>query len=166
MPRIIFMAIAAIFLASTLQAQSISRTKDIIAGSTAYFFEAQHGTQIEYYAENGRLYLWYPGNRRIVQGAWKVEKTKSCGPGADGFYACKTLNTPSVCYKYPSNSYNPVTQRAGGHFECETFKSHRATLQERVDGDIFGLSKSKRVPFRLGRAVTSFNDITAKIQRK
>jgi len=27
-----------------------------------------HGIQVEYFAEDGRSYLWYPGNSRVVAG--------------------------------------------------------------------------------------------------
>jgi hypothetical protein len=43
---------------------------------------------------NPRAYLWYPGNRRLVIGAWQ-----------------RTLD--KVCYRYGENTYNPRRLQRG-----------------------------------------------------
>ena len=53
-----------------------------------------HGFQVAYLAENGREFLWYPRNSRIVTADWKLE--------AD-----------NICYRYATNTYNPATRKKG-----------------------------------------------------
>ena len=50
---------------------------------------------------NPRAYLWYPGNRRLVIGAWQ-----------------RTLD--EVCYRCGENTYNPRTLQRGGMWTCES----------------------------------------------
>lgn len=89
----------------------------------------QHGTQVEYHAANGTAYLWYPGNRRIVVGEWKIEAIKS--------------SKPELCYRYGPNTYNPVTRRPGGSWKCSRpFSGSDDVLR----GNVFGL-KVGPVPF-------------------
>ncbi|MBL4556436.1 MAG: hypothetical protein JKP98_02155 [Rhodobacteraceae bacterium] len=45
-------------------------------GATYKSYSRAHGTQIEYLASNGRAYLWYPGNTRVVPGAGRPTRTR------------------------------------------------------------------------------------------
>lgn len=88
-----------------------------------------HGTQIEYHSPQGNVFLWYPGNARIVRGKWKIE--------AAG-------DRPLLCYQYQRNSYNPVTGQMGGNWECST--QNWVHLPVAMAGDPFSLAMDK-VPF-------------------
>lgn len=85
-----------------------------------------HGLQIEYFSPQGKAYLWYPGNTRVVVGDWKDEGRK-------------------ICFRYQSNSSNPVTGQTGGEWECQGKISAQSDLVSSVDGDAFGLT-SGRLP--------------------
>ncbi len=83
--------------------------KKAISNSTVVYrdpnrFIQKHGTQVEYYASNGKSYLWYAGNSRVVVGDWLVQ-------------ASGTSN-PKLCHRYGANTYNPVTKKSGGSLEC------------------------------------------------
>lgn len=101
------------------------------SGNTIRTHDSFHGTQIEYHAPDGRAYLWYPGNKGAVPSLWK---TQSSGDGG-----------VQLCYKYPSNSFNPSTQNFGGEWECGAVYVRVRTQRERVVGDPFNL-RSGRVP--------------------
>ncbi|MEP1613403.1 MAG: hypothetical protein ABJL72_15950 [Roseobacter sp.] len=89
----------------------------------------QHGTQVEYHASDGAAYLWYPGNHRIVVGEWKIEAEQG--------------SKPKKCYRYGTNTYNPVTKRRGGKWNCSNpIGGHDDFLR----GNVFGL-KPGPVPF-------------------
>lgn len=49
-----------------------------LAGTTQMTYSPGHGTQIEYLANGGGAWLWYPGNANIVVGEWKVEGADLC----------------------------------------------------------------------------------------
>jgi hypothetical protein len=112
-----------------------------LAGYTAMTYDPGHGTQVEYLAPDGGAYLWYPLNSGIVVGAWKTE-------GND------------VCFRYGRNTYNPVTRKAGGNWDCTPLALHSKHVVERARGDVFGLASGK-LPFQLQRERTTI----AKLQK-
>ncbi len=108
-----------------------------------------HGTQIEYFASDGRAFLWYPGNSRPVRSRWKLS-------GSDDRY--------DLCFLYPGRSYNPLTREYGGRWDCRNLGRYAARIKEIRAEDIFGLS-SGRLPFPLSAASTSFDALLERINR-
>lgn len=100
-------------------------------GNTIAFYDGRHGIQIEYYASNGRSYLWYPGNTRTLQGRWQKRE-------ADG----------KVCFKYPSYARNPVENKRLGDWNCKSASSLKAAQRFTCSGDVYNLSSGK-IPFVL-----------------
>ena len=105
------------------------------ANHTLMTFDPGHGTQVEYYDNAGHSWLWYPGNRAVLPGAWKLQ-------GAN------------LCFNYGPQSYNPVTKQVGG-WECEPLKAQKQYVVESAKGDVFHLKGAGRVPFVLKPARTS-----------
>jgi len=77
------------------------------SGNTFVYYGRAHGVQVEYYSANGRNYLWYPGNRRAVPGRWKLSNKKT------------------ICFQYGGNTYNPVTRKRGGRWECKPVRANQ-----------------------------------------
>lgn len=102
-----------------------------------------HGTQVEYMAEGGSSYLWYPGNINILKGQWKVE---------DG----------NIGFNYGPRSYNPVTKQRGG-WECQPVRTYQSDIAEHVAGDPLGLARGGTVPFDLSGHAISLNQIIASV---
>ncbi|WP_437727553.1 SEC-C domain-containing protein [Sorangium sp. So ce861] len=90
-------------------------------GKTVLYYDPSHGNQIVYFGRNGRCYLWYPGNRVILVGEWRVE--------GDTF-----------CARYGTNVYNPVTRERGGSWERRPIREAGDTATDSVPGDIYGLT--------------------------
>jgi hypothetical protein len=105
-------------------------------GATYKSYSRAHGTQIEYLASNGRAYLWYPGNTRVVPGRWKTDQDPA--------------GNVLMCFRYGANTYNPVTRRGGGDWECQSGIAHTLMAGEVRDGDPLGLA-SGQIPFVLPR---------------
>lgn len=112
------------------EASFADRLRTRFSGNTMHSF-SPHGMQIEYHAPDGATYLWYPGNTGVVVGRWRV---RTRGRRLD------------VCYRYSSNSYNPITRQRGGSWECSPV--HSQTLTNWVQGDPFDL-ESGEIPFRI-----------------
>jgi len=85
--------------------------------------------QIEYIGTDGRLWLWYVGNQRIVRGTWKEENGQ-------------------VCIKYEAGSVDAVTKRPSGK-QCLPTEVYLSVFIDRVKGDTFGLEKRNLVPYPL-----------------
>lgn len=115
-----------------------------VGGRTYRFWEPSHGAQIEYMGLNGRAYLWYPGNRPVVPSLWREQ--------AIGGIA-------SLCFLYPTRSYNPVTGQGGGNWECRPRSRWQRNVVEVARGDVFGLARSPRVPFPLPRQNLPFSEL-------
>lgn len=116
-----------------------------LANQTVVTFDPGHGTQIEYYDADGSTFLWYPGNRVILPGQWKLK-------GKD------------ICYRYGANTHNPVTGQSGGGWECMPSALHQSAIVETANGDVFGLAGRQKVPFRLSRKQTSIEALLKKIR--
>lgn len=98
-----------------------------VSGKTIRTSSHAHGSQYEYFSPDGRTYLWYPSNRRIVQGEWKSRFTR-------------------ICFRYGPDTYNPVTKQEGGEWDCRKFWRWSLVVKGRFDGDPFGLAESPLVP--------------------
>lgn len=124
-----------------------------LSGRTAKFDGPGHGTQIEFFHPNGRAYLWYPGNTAVVPSEWRIE-------------AGGTTNANAViCFRYPTRSYNPVTQQFGGQWECRPSTVFGLTMTALIEGDEFNLS-SGRIPRTMPRgAVLSTSQLVDLIGR-
>jgi hypothetical protein len=114
-----------------------------VGGFTNMSRDPGHGTQVEYVAQDGKTYLWYPGNTNILKGQWKIE---------DG----------NMCFNYGANSYNPVTKQRGG-WECGPVRAYQAGIAKRVPGDPMGLAGRRAVPFDLTGRARSLDQILAMV---
>lgn len=124
----------------------VSKVRAYYKGNTVMSYNKPYGTQVEYFSPNGKTFLWYPGNRDIVRGEWKVNK------GKDGF--------PQTCFRYQANSVNPYTKVPGGKWQCAQSIYIMFTDQQRIKGDALGLSKG--LPFMLSKRKTSFKRLAKK----
>ena len=56
-------------------AASPAEVQKFLSNTTANGLEyASSGIQIEYLAADGRTFLWYPGNAKVLPGRWKLQK--------------------------------------------------------------------------------------------
>lgn len=118
-----------------------------LANRTQMSFSPGHGTQIEYLAADGTAWLWYPGNRVILQGAWKTE-------------------VGSMCFRYGANTFNPVTGHTGAGWECAPLAIYRSTLTESRTGDLLGLKGRGKVPYALGSTRVDLDSVVRKVTGK
>ena len=98
-------------------------------GKTVLFFDEAHGNQVEFYSHDGNAFLWYPGNSEIVPGRW-------------------ILKGDDICFKYGRDTYNSVTDKQGGDWDCSALKKWSEHIVDVMPGDTFSLSLSG-LPYRL-----------------
>lgn len=108
------------------------------ADTTTLDYSVSHGTQIAHLAADGTVYLWYPGNRAILRGEWKTE-----APANGSAFA-------QICFRYGANTFNPVTQRSGGTYDCVNADLYIIYEDEYAKGDPYALSTG-RLPFVLDK---------------
>ncbi|MDR3376802.1 MAG: hypothetical protein P4L98_24040 [Ancalomicrobiaceae bacterium] len=133
------------------QFQSTAKPADVrrfMHNVTYRSYTAGHGNQIEYASADGRVHLWYPGNRIILTGHWKTEFRPISVPRLQ--IAC---NKPllQLCFAYGENTYNPVTGQHGSGWECAPFAHFAAEHTDVVPGDPLGLATMAAPPFPLPR---------------
>lgn len=124
-------------------------TKGLFAGVTFVHYDRGHGTQVEYMARNGKAHLFYPGNKKVLHGKWKLERTSNP----------KVFN---LCFSYP-NSYNPVTGHSEG-WECQPAGFALTDVVDSVEGDALGLAKRDAVPFVLSKRKARLADLVRKVK--
>ena len=104
-------------------------------GQTYLSFSQAHGFQVTYIASRNLSWLWYPGNATALQGQYKLDVIRG-------------LN--AICWRYASNTRNPVLNTSGGSFACQELDLSRKSIVARLRGDPFRLA-SGRVLYRLER---------------
>lgn len=111
-----------------------------LGGQTQLSFDPGHGMQVEYLGTDGRSWLWYPGNKVVLAGAWRLDEG-------------------DICFRYGANTFNPVTDQRGGSWDCVPYELYRTTIVESRKGDTFALKDRKQVPFPLPRKRLSHDQL-------
>lgn len=141
-----------------------AQARAALSDKTHLSLSAAHGPQIEYSSADGRVYLWYPGNNVILPGTWEVKSAKYTKRTTRGDQVTEFAGSLAMnCYRYGSNTYNPVTRSRGSRPECEVASKANAANVEVADGDIFGLSQRSEAPFVLTRDIESFAQVRARV---
>ncbi len=102
-----------------------------LKGRTAVVFQPGHGVYAEFTSDDGLVFMWYSGNRRVVHGTWAVVAMGG---------------QPRACYHY-LQSTNPVTH-VYEPTECidpTQTMAEMGVIASR-QGDIFNL-RSDKVPY-------------------
>jgi hypothetical protein len=113
-----------------------------LSNTTVRTYDGYHGSQIEHLTADGRTFLWYPENMRLVPGLWTTRKV-----GA----------RVQMCFQYGANTYNPADNTRGGNWECRGSRGYLIGAEEIAEGDPLSLA-SGRLPFALQRGNVSIND--------
>ncbi len=102
-----------------------------VSDRTIVYYQPGHGVFIEFTSADGRLFMWYPRNSRVVNGTWGL----------------RDFDGPKLCYKY-LNSVHGVT---GEYEPTECIPPSQKLVAEFVldsrSGDPFGLAKGT-LPYR------------------
>lgn len=121
-----------------------AQVRSFISNTTSRSISRGHGNQIEFIAGNGRTFLWYPENARIVQGRWKTEMRDVRVMPSN-----TTERRANLCFQYGADTFNPVTQIRGGAWECRSIAIWMANSHEIRKGDVMGLSQG--LPYTLSK---------------
>jgi hypothetical protein len=107
----------------------VSETSFEYSGKTVFTYNRSHGNQIEFLDLDQSCYLWYPGNRGVVPGEWRIEGN-------------------IIWFRYRRNTLNPVTGLLGGGWEPSPIKYWSANIVHAESGDVFGLATGS-IPYKL-----------------
>lgn len=105
-----------------------------------------HGTQVTYFSGDGDVYLWYPENAKVLRGQWNFRPAEGVGMS-------------EMCFRYGANSFNPVTRRSGGDWQCADYRKTALWEVEVRDGDVFRLGEREPVPFVLPAGAKNMNEL-------
>lgn len=95
-----------------------------------------YGVQVEYFAPDGKSYLWFRGNKRSVPSEWKVTQ--------DGF-------ARELCFRYGPNTRDAITGTRGGKWECRKMFAGDMSVVSFIPGDPFNLAKGTVPDMKLKR---------------
>lgn len=105
-----------------------------LADKTIRSYDRGHGNQVEFIARDGTVWLWYPGNAIVLPGEWKTQPLSASGG-------------TSLCFRYGTNTRNPVTGVVGAVWQCSDGADWLRDTPEIVDGDPLKLRRTR--PFEL-----------------
>lgn len=128
------------------------------ADTTIASYDDAHGLQVSYHTADGWVYLWYPGNEQVLAGEYKVSRA-DMGVQLSGR---SMTDLDRLCYRYGPNTFNPVTGRVGGQWECTIGVVAALSYTERMRGDPFRLAVRRAVPFVLPKARTRLQSLWAR----
>jgi hypothetical protein len=116
----------------------------------------QYGFQVTYTAANGRSYLWFPGNKQILAGEWRVEVADGWDAGVvrvkvGDDIGTRNIDSARICFRYGANTRDAVSGRPGGRFSCESYSYFKRVNRENRKGDIFRLASRSHAPFVLAK---------------
>jgi hypothetical protein len=136
---------------------TLAKAKAFVRDVTYRSYSWGHGNQIEHASADGRVYLWYPGNRVILPGRYDVRVVYP--------NRCPTNGNVVICFAYGANTYNPVTKHSGPGWECTMFRAWAEKRSEVVPGDPLGLARMKVPPFPLETGYQSIAQLAARLRR-
>lgn len=107
------------------------------------------GTQVEYLGPDGRTYLWFPGNRRLVTGHWIVRRWRE---------------KYEICFSYGRASRHFITGKTGNNLSCDLLSNYAESIAEIRQEDSFSLSTGA-LPFVLKRDQTTIDALLKTVPR-
>ena len=119
-------------LFSSAPAAAQHSSRGALGGHTFLSYDATHGVQIEYMDKNGRAFLWYPEEKRVMKGVWRLKAPNE------------------ICFAYPGHASSEKLGVGLDGWICMTMRSfYDTTLAKRPD-DPFSLA-SGDVPFVISK---------------
>ena len=102
------------------------------------------GTQVEYLAQDGRLFLWAPGVTKLSVGNWELRRW---------------YDQYEICFDSQSIVKNVLALKPyDDGFRCALLSDYVAHITETQDADAFDLV-SGQMPFRLGNGPTTIDNL-------
>ncbi len=113
-----------------------------------FFDQYQHGNQIEFNSISGKTFLWYPKNKTLVSGFYKIKDNRV------------------ICFNYSGIARNEFTGEMSGNWNCQDLLTYYNKIREKIKSNVFNLNESKIIPFILERfPEQSIFDLTQKSNR-
>jgi len=113
-----------------------------------------HGTQVEYLDPDGSAHLWYPGNRGILRGDWRISTVRAKRGGTE----------VGLCFRYDTFGRNPVTGTIGTQWICTSAAEQARRWTESRSGDVLQLKgRGPSIPFVLSPDRTSLSALAARM---
>lgn len=134
---------------SKLKPIDLNKVKKAISGNTIHFKLLSVGNHIDYYAKNGNVYIWNAHTDVIIPGKWTVRLR--------GVY-----RNAAVCVRFPKWGYDDITQTRGGDWLCRNYGWY-LERKSCYQGDVLGLSKRQRMPFKLTNFPTNIDRLKKRL---
>jgi hypothetical protein len=134
------------------KSMTTSEAREFFNCKTRMSFMQGHGTQVSFTAPDGKVFLWYPGNKVVLSGQWEVRSRAISSRSTLSIYA-------EICFRYGTNTFNPVTGTAGNTWQCMPADSLASLTTDSADGDLFNLHQRPVPAFVLSPEKTSLKEL-------
>jgi hypothetical protein len=129
--------------------------KAVVSGRTVRTYSEEHGNLVEYFASNGKVYVW-PAKSNMLIGTWKPCTEDGALQDPNGQE--KAIKIAAICRTLP----NP---KGGTQTWNSTWVTYGKQIVERAEGDIFSLSKRTEAPYWMGKRSVNFKGLQANIKK-
>lgn len=135
---------------------SKSAVKKFVSGKTIRTYTRKQGNRIEYFAPNGKIYVW-PARLNLIIGTWAVcdREAKMVDPTTQ---KVKEMKLASICRKLPVEGNPDQTWNS-------PWATYKPTIQEYQAGDLFDLSGRTDAPYPMGKRSEPFAYFIKKIEK-
>jgi hypothetical protein len=130
---------------------TMSEAREFLSCKTHMSFMQGHGTQVSFTAPDGKVFLWYPGNKFVMPGQWEV-RSHAVLKSTLTVYA-------EICFRYGPNTWNPVTGVVGGAWQCMPADFLVSVTTDSAEGDLFDLRQRPVPAFVLSKEKTSLKQL-------
>jgi hypothetical protein len=108
------------------------------------------GTQVEYFAEDGRWFLWSPEKGELTSGTWTLR-------------TWQRLDRYQVCFESSGSATNVLARYPQeDDFKCALLVEYAGKITEAREADSFALSNG-RMPFSLSKAPTTIDALLKRL---
>ena len=97
---------------------------------TIIYYQRGHGVFVEFTSADGKVFMWYPRNQRIVNGSWGL----------------RDFDGPKLCYKYFASVHGVTGEFEPTECISPSQKLIGAEMLDSRSGDPFGLATGK-IPY-------------------
>lgn len=165
MKKLILLAFSIMLVAGPSAAQQVSdedlatrpaTVKKLVSGQTIRTYTRNHGNRIEYFAPNGKVYVW-PARMQMITGTWKT-CTKTAKLADPKTQKVKDLKLAAICRKLPTSTAPDQTWDS-------IWATYKYNIREQVAGDLFKLSTRTGAPYALGKRDEGFAYYVKKVEK-
>ncbi len=118
------------------------------SNKTILFDSKDTGYGVQYFAPDGRTYLWFPGQLKIAIGTWSDQSSFVVGNPSKSPKSHQDFAFRKICFEFSGVPRAQIVTKSFGPKKCFHVQEYFPAVQEFTDGDFLSLA-SGQIPCRI-----------------